>query len=216
MQINIDNKYMSEEPCLFINIITLGNTTVGKTAYLIRNTENKFKPSLTTVGIDTRNKRIELENGKKVNVKFYDTSGQERYHSLSANFIKNADGVLLMYDITNRESFDKISKWWNDILEHKEKDFPVILVGNKCDLEDERKVQKEEGESIAKKYNVKFYETSNKDGINIEESFRELINIILSRMPDEIKKTKTIKPTHLKLSKEKLERRKCFFSRIKC
>jgi len=205
---------MSDEPCISINIIELGNTTVGKTAYLIRNTENKFKPSLSTVGIDTRKKRIELENGKKVNVKFYDTSGQERYHSLSANFIKNADGIVLMYDITNRESFDTISRWWNNILEHKEKDFPVILVGNKCDLEDERKVQKEEGEKIAKEYNVKFYEASNKDGINVEESFRELINIILGRMPDHIKKIKTTKKNQL--SKEKLKKRSCFFSRIKC
>ena len=205
---------MSDEPCISINIIELGNTTVGKTAYLIRNTENKFKPSLSTVGIDTRKKRIELENGKKVNVKFYDTSGQERYHSLSANFIKNADGIVLMYDITNRESFDTISRWWNNILEHKEKDFPVILVGNKCDLKDERKVQKEEGEKIAKEYNVKFYEASNKDGINVEESFRELINIILSRMPDHIKKIKTTKKNQL--SKEKLKKRSCFFSRIKC
>ena len=205
---------MSEEPCISLNIIELGNTTVGKTAYLIRNTENKFKPCLSTVGIDTRNKKIELENGKKVNVKFYDTSGQERYHSLSANFIKNADGIVLMYDITNRESFDTISRWWNNILEHKEKDFPVILVGNKCDLEDERKVQKEEGEKIAKEYNIKFYEASNKDGINVEESFRELINIILSRMPDHIKKIKTIKKNQL--SKEKLKKRSCFFSRIKC
>ena len=151
---------------------------------------------------------------KKVNVKFYDTSGQERYHSLSANFIKNADGIVLMYDITNRESFDTISRWWNNILEHKEKDFPVILVGNKCDLEDERKVQKEEGEKIAKEYNVKFYEASNKDGINVEESFRELINIILGRMPDHIKKIKTTKKNQL--SKEKLKKRSCFFSRIKC
>ena len=205
---------MSDEPCISINIIELGNTTVGKTAYLIRNTENKFRPSLSTVGIDTRKKRIELENGKKVNVKFYDTSGQERYHSLSANFIKNADGIVLMYDITNRESFDTISRWWNNILEHKEKDFPVILVGNKCDLEDERKVQKKEGEKIAKEYNVKFYESSNKDGINVEESFRELINIILGRMPDHIKKIKTTKKNQLR--KEKLKKRSCFFSRIKC
>ena len=207
---------MSEESCLSINLIALGNTEVGKTAYLIRNTENKFRPSLSTVGIDMRNKKIELENGKKVNVRFYDTSGQERYHSLSANFIKKADGIILMYDITNRNSYDTISRWWDNILEHKERDFPVVLVGNKCDLEDERKVTKEEGEDIAKKYNVKFYEASNKDGINVEESFKELINIILSRMPDAIKKAKTIKPTHLKLSKEKLERRGCFFSRIKC
>jgi small GTP-binding protein len=207
---------MSEESCLSINLIALGNTEVGKTAYLIRNTENKFRPSLSTVGIDMRNKKIELENGKKVNVKFYDTSGQERYHSLSANFIKKADGIILMYDITNRNSYDTISRWWDNILEHKERDFPVVLVGNKCDLEDERKVTKEEGEDIAKKYNVKFYEASNKDGTNVEESFRMLIKLALSKMTDDINLIKTKKKTHLKLSKLKFSKRMCLFSMIKC
>ena len=153
---------------------------------------------------------------KKVNVKFYDASRQERFLSLSANFIKRADGVILMYDITNRESFDTISKWLDDIIDYKERDFPIILVGNKCDLENERKVPKEEGESFANKLNVKFYETNNKDGINIEESSRELIKIVLSRMPNDIKQIKPIKPTRLKLSKKKLKKRRCFFSRIKC
>ena len=91
-----------------------------------------------------------------------------------------------MYDITNRESFDTISNWWDDILNNKEKDFPVILVGNKCDLENERMVQKEEGENIAKKLNTKFYETSNKDGINIEESSRELIRMVLNYNSNDI------------------------------
>ena len=206
---------MSEEP-IYIKLLALGNSTVGKTAYLLRNTENTFKPSLPTIGIDSRLKKIELENGKKVNAKFFDTSGQERFHSLSANFIKRADGVILMYDITNRESFDTISKWLDDIIDYKERDFPIILVGNKCDLENERKVPKEEGESFANKLNVKFYETSNKDGINIEESSRELIKIVLSRMPDYIKQIKSIKPSRLKQRKKKLKKRRCFFSRIKC
>ena len=143
-------------------------------------------------------------------VRFIDTSGQERYHSLAPNFIKKADGIILMYDITNRKTFDAISRWRDDILNNKEKDFPIILVGNKCDLEDERKVQKEEGENIAKKYNFKFYETSNKDGTNIEESSRGLINIILS-------KTSSVnKLTYKKLNKDKMKRRKCFFNKIKC
>ena len=118
-----------------------------------------------------------------------------------------------MYDITNRESFDTISRWWQDIKDHKENDFPVILVGNKCDLEDKRKVKKEEGERLAKEYNVHFYEASNKDGTNVEESSRDLINIVLSRMTNDIQ---AIKPTHLKLSKKKFKIRICLFSRIKC
>ena len=91
-----------------------------------------------------------------------------------------------MYDITNRESFDTISKCLDDIIYYKERDSPVILVGNKYDLENERKVPKEWGENFANKLNVKFYETNNKDGINIEESSREFIKIVLSRMTDDI------------------------------
>jgi len=199
------------ECSISINILALGDSTVGKTAYLNRIKENRFKPTLSTIGYNIITKRIELESGQKLIVRFWDTSGQERYNSLPASFIKKTDGIILMYDITNRDSFDTISKWWNDIFKYKEKDFPVILVGNKSDLEDERKVQKEEGESIANELNIKFYETSNKDGINIEESSGELIKIILSRMPD------AIKPIYAKLSKKKLKKgRRCFSSRIKC
>ena len=107
-----------------------------------------------------------------------------------------------MYDITNRESFDKISGWWDDILNNKERDFPVILVGNKSDLEDERKVQKEEGESVANKLKTKFYETSNKNGNNIEESYRELINMVLNYNSNDI-------ISGQKLSKKKMKRRRC-------
>jgi len=199
---------MSEEP-LSINLIALGNSSVGKTSYFIRIEENKFIPTFPTIGYDIKFKTIELENGKKVKVILTGTSGQERYHSLAPNFIKKADGIILMYDITNRESFDTISKWWDDILNNKEKDFPVILVGNKCDLEDERKVQKEEGESIANKLNTKFFETSNKDGINIEESLRELINMVLNY------NSNGIISSH-KLSKKKMKRKRCIFSKIKC
>ena len=198
---------MSEEP-ISINLIVLGNSTVGKTSYLFRIKENEFRQTIPTIGYDIISKTIELKNGKKVKVKYTDTSGQEKFHSLASNFIKKTDGIILMYDITNRESFDTISNWWDDILNNKEKDFPVILVGNKCDLENERMVQKEEGENIAKEYNVKFYETSNKDGINIEESSRELIRMVLNYNSNDI--------SSQKLSKKKLERRSCIFSKIKC
>ena len=201
---------MSEEPHLSIKILTLGNSTVGKTSYLVRNISNKFEPVLSTIGYDILTKIISLENGKKVNVRFYDTSGQERYHSLPYNFIKGADGIILMYDITNRESFDSISRWWDDILKNKKKDFPVILVGNKSDLKNERKVQKEEGESKANELNTKFYEVSNKDGTNLKESSRDIISMVLNYAPDDIISSCS------KLCKKKMKKRKCFFSRIKC
>ena len=139
-----------------------------------------------------------------------DTSGQERYHSVATNIIKSADGIILMYDITNRESFDSISRWSNDILTNKEKDFPVILIGNKSDLENGRNIEKEEGESVAKKLNTKFYEVSNRDGANVKESCRELISMILNYNSNDIMSTSS------KLSKKKLKKRKCFLSKFKC
>ena len=196
---------MSEEP-KFINLIALGNSTVGKTCYLLRVTENKFNPTLPTIGYSEIIKRIELNDGKKVKVKYYDTSGQERYQSIAPNFIKKADGIILMYDITNRESFNTISKWRKDILDNKKKDFPVILVGNKSDLEDIRQVQREEGENLANQFNFKFYEVSNKEGTNVEESSRELINLILSKASDDNQK-------NIELNKKKLKKRHCFFSK---
>jgi len=198
---------MAENP-ISIKLIALGNSTVGKTSYLIRNTENKFIPTLPTIGYNILTKTILLENGKKVNIRYFDTSGQERYHSLAPNFIKNSDGIILMYDITDRDSFEHISKWWNDIMNFKNKDFPVVLVGNKSDLEDERMVQKEEGENIAKEYNIKFFETSNKEGINVKESSTELISMVLKYNVVDIKSTQ--------LSKEKTKKSKCLFSKIKC
>ena len=112
-------------------------------------------------------------------VDFHDTQGQERYRALSYNFIKNADGIILMYDITSQTSFDSISEWMDNIRKAKDEEFPIVLVGNKYDLEEDRVISKEEGEELAKKYRLPFYETSNKDNINIEESCLDLINKVI-------------------------------------
>ena len=113
--------------------------------------------------------------------KFYDTVGQEKYRSLALNIVKNADGVILMYDLTQRNTFEGISIWMDNIKKHKGEDFPIVLVGNKSDME-EREVTKEEGEELAKKFNISFFETSNKTAQNVEESSMELINKIIEKI----------------------------------
>jgi small GTP-binding protein len=193
---------MSEVNGKSYTIMTLGESTVGKTSYIEKYVDNKFKNSLPTIGYNIYSKYFYLSNGEKTKIIFEDTSGQERYHSLAFNIIKKVHGIILMYDITKKETFDTIRKWWKNILDHKDKDFPIILVGNKCDLEDKRQVQKEEGENIAKELGIKFIETSNKNGINIKESVRELINMIL-RSSNEIEDIKSVK-----LDKKKLKKRK--------
>ena len=173
------------------NIIALGNSTVGKTSYILKYTDNSFQQVyLATVGIDFKVKNIILPNNKKIKLHFYDTTGEERFKSISVNTVKNADGILLMYDITNKASFEAITGWMSSIEDIKGGNFPIVLIGNKCDLENDkeqgRKVEKGKGEQLAKDYNISFYETSNKNGINIEEPMLDLINRII-KYKDSIK-----------------------------
>ena len=164
-----------------IKIITLGNSDVGKSNYILRFTEDVFRQNyLLTTGMDFRTKEVTMKpDNKKYNVILYDTAGQERFKSISLSIIKKVDGVLLLYDITNKVSFESIQNWMNNIYSIKSEDFPVVLLGNKCDLESERKVSKKDGEELAAKYGIEFFETSNKDGINIKEACSKLIEEII-------------------------------------
>ena len=191
-----------------IKIMTLVNSDVGKTSFLIRFTKNKYNDSkFTTLGIDLVTKLI-MFNNKKYQIGFYDTAGQERYKSISLNTVKNADGIILMYDITNQISYDSISEWMEKISENLESDIPIMLIGNKCDLDNKRIISKEEGEELSDKYKLSFFETSNKTGENVEESVFDLVNkIIKTKKNDTIVKEKNIE-----LNKNDIkEKEKCIF-----
>ena len=183
-----------------INIITLGNSSVGKTSLIQRYVDEIFEDTFATIGFNTKFKTKILSNGEKLKVFFYDTSGQEKYNSLSFNYIKNCHGILLMYDISNKKSFIKIKDWLNNIFEHKDKDFPILLLGNKCDLEEKREVTKEEGDQLAKELKLNFYETSNKDNINIEKAITELIEMVYKKLGKEFEGFET---DQVKLEKSK-------------
>ena len=162
-----------------LTLFLVGDSAVGKTSFIQKYTNNIFNlEQLTTIGIDFSLKTIEL-NGDEITLKLFDTAGQEKYRSLSFNLIKSADGIFLMYDITNRKTFEEMDGWIKSIKESKESDFPIILIGNKCDLEKERIVKKKEGEKLAKNQGFLFRETSCKDNINIEESVEILVKRII-------------------------------------
>ena len=170
-----------------INIMTLGNSEVGKTCFILKYTENFFQELyLTTVGIDFKIKN-ETINNKQYKLFLYDTTGQEKYKSIALNIIKNAQGIILMYDITNKKSFESIPEWIRSIKDAKGDNFPMILLGNKLDKEDIRIVSEKEGKELAKEYNMQFFETSNKDGTNIQEAGLALVNEILKNQEKEIK-----------------------------
>ena len=152
-----------------INIMTLGISSVGKTSFIFRFTENTFQNLIiSTIGIDFKVKIIEIEN-IKYKLIFYDTAGQEKFKSVAPNLIKKAHGIIIMYDITNKSSFDSIPEIIKNIKEEKGDDFPMILIGNKKDLEQDREIKKEEGEDLASKNGIEYFEISNKEGINIQE-----------------------------------------------
>ena len=164
-----------------INIMTLGNTMVGKTSFIIKFTENNFQESyLATIGIDFKVKTVTIKD-KPYKLFFYDTTGQEKYKSIAFNIIKTAHGVILIYDITDKASFNAIPEWITSVKESKGADFPMILCGNKIDLKEERKVFKEDGEDLANEYKIDFFEISNKDGNNVEDAGLCIVNKILEK-----------------------------------
>ena len=203
------------EEDLKLIILTLGNSSVGKTSFIQKYTHNTFSISnITTTGVEMERKKMKIKD-KTYNVDFHDTQGQERYRAMSYNFIKNADGIILMYDITKQTTFDSISQWMENIRKAKPDDFPIVLVGNKCDLEEKRVISKEEGEELAKKYELPFYETSNKDNINIEESCLDLVNKAIVYKEKELENN-LFKANTIKLDKSKIVVKKDQKSNCKC
>lgn len=161
-------------------VMLLGDSCTGKTCLLIRFKDNTFMNNnfISTVGIDYRNKIIEL-NKHKVKLQVWDTAGQERFRSLTASYYRDADALLLIYDVTNRASFENIRDWLAQVREYAKEEVELTLVGNKVDLGQQRKVRPEEGKQLAKAYNIPFIETSAKSGQNVYELFLELTKRLL-------------------------------------
>jgi len=181
---------MGEEAFDFhIKVLMLGDMGVGKTCMLLRYTHDSFSPLfVTTIGIDFKIKILNL-NGIKTKLQIWDTAGQERFRTITISYFKGAHAIMLVYDITDRETFENISNWMSKIQEHAESRVSVILVGNKCDRENERKVSRKEGEAIAKKYNIPFFEVSAKSSINISEAYEAIATDTLKRLNEVLRPT---------------------------
>ena len=162
-----------------IKLMVIGETRVGKTALIKKYTKNVFGGAyLTTVGIDFQEKIINVEE-KSVKLQIWDTAGQERFRNIAKSYFHTSDGFLLVYDISCKDSFEKLNFWYEQIKLNAPENTKCVVAGNKCDLEEKRQVNKNEGENFAKTYNINFYETSAKDGINVDEVFQTLANEIM-------------------------------------
>ena len=188
-------------------IMVLGESKVGKTSLIKRYTKDQFGGVyLTTVGMDFQDKIIEIED-KKVRLQIWDTAGQERFRNVTKSYFQSSQGLVLVYDITDRESFEKLNFWVDNIKNFAPENAKFILVGNKCDLANERKVSYEEGENYAKNLNIKFFEASARDGTNVNELFFYLANEIYQ---DDKTKGKDNKDNGMKLETgNKKGKKKC-------
>ena len=160
---------------MIFKIVLIGDTSVGKTNILSKYLTDEFDAkSKATVGVEFGVKNFKIENNI-VKVQIWDTAGEERYRSITNAYYKGAKGSLLVYDITNKKSFENVEKWISDLKANADEDISMILLGNKTDLEDKRVVTTEEGKNKAEFYNLTFMETSALNGNNIQEAFNELI-----------------------------------------
>ena len=165
-----------------IQIIMIGESGVGKTSLIRRYTNNIFNSNhLETIGIEFYNKEEKINN-KIIQIKFWDTAGQEIFHSLTKNFYRKADGIIIVYDITNKESFERVQDWIKSIYDNTDtyKEIQMIIVGNKIDLEEMREVTKEDGLKIGKYYEIDFYEASAKNAEGVNNFMIKLIRDILN------------------------------------
>ena len=169
------------EPTHTFKILTIGESGVGKTCILRRFVENKFlKTHLATIGIDFRTKVIHV-CGKDIKLKIWDTAGQERYHNITTQIFKGSDGIILVYDVNEEITFSKIRDWIEQIKSNIcENEITLVLVGNKCDIE-QRVISKEQGQEMADSLKINYFETSALNGTGINEAFEGLTKEIMKK-----------------------------------
>ncbi|EDV21243.1 uncharacterized protein TRIADDRAFT_50847 [Trichoplax adhaerens] len=181
-----------------IKLLALGDSGVGKTSVLYQYTEGTFNPKfISTVGIDFHEKRLVYRpqggtgRGQRVHLQLWDTAGQERFRSLTTAFFHDAMGFLLVFDLTNRQSFRNIQDWISQLQTHAYCENPeVVLIGNKIDLAESREIAEDEGKKLARDLgNVEYFETSAANGINIDKAVDCLLHKVMKRMETTLDKS---------------------------
>ncbi|XP_019359791.1 PREDICTED: ras-related protein Rab-27A isoform X2 [Gavialis gangeticus] len=184
-----------------IKFLALGDSGVGKTSLLYQYTDGKFNSKfITTVGIDFREKRVVYRasgpdgisgRGQRIHLQLWDTAGQERFRSLTTAFFRDAMGFLLLFDLTNEQSFLNVRNWLSQLQTHAYCENPdIVLCGNKSDLEDQRTVKEEEAKELAEKYGIPYFETSAANGANVSKAVETLLDLIMKRMERNLGKDK--------------------------
>ena len=173
---NIDN----DDEILIIKLLIVGDTGVGKSNFIYRYTEEKFSNSnLSSAGFEFNTKEIEITD-RKIIVQLWDSAGQEKFKSITKNLFNRVQGIIILYDITNKKSFLNVPNWIKLIQETTNYMIPYTLAGTKCDLNNEREVEEEEGIKLSQENKIDFMETSAKNNINIMECINTFVKNIVN------------------------------------
>ena len=199
----------NQEYDYLFKLLLIGNSSVGKSSLLFRFVENVWDDNFVpTIGVDfVRNiyliylyilqklKTLEV-NGKKVKLQIWDTAGQERFKNITASYYRGGNGVLVVYDITDRDSFENLNSWLIEIEKNANKNVYKLLIGNTCDLEDKRKVTYQEGKDFATSNGMQFIETSAKNDTKVKDAFelltQEIIKASITKDKSLERKEKTV------------------------
>ena len=199
---------------VLFKIVLIGDSFVGKTNIMSKYLKNEFhEDSKATVGVEFGAKKFDIE-GKSVKAQIWDTAGQERYKSITTTYYRGAKGALIVYDITRKETFDSVDRWISELVNSGDKNMTMLLIGNKCDLDNQRQVTKEQGEEKAKAFKVAFLETSASSGENLDVAFEMIMKEVYSKCKNELDEDDGMEEMQIgkeiDLTKEnKVEKKKC-------
>ncbi|CAL4131589.1 unnamed protein product [Meganyctiphanes norvegica] len=169
---------MAREYDHLFKLLIIGDSGVGKSSLLLRFADNTFTGNyITTIGVDFKIRTLEVE-GERVKLQIWDTAGQERFRTITSTYYRGTHGVIVVYDVTNGESFANVKRWLHEIDQNCEV-VNRILVGNKNDCPDRKVVLMEDAKRFADQMNIQLFETSAKDNINVEEMFTVMTRMVL-------------------------------------
>ncbi|CAN1181593.1 Ras-related protein RABD1 [Linum perenne] len=173
---------MGTEYDYLFKLLLIGDSSVGKSCLLLRFADDSYVDSyISTIGVDFKIRTVELD-GKTVKLQIWDTAGQERFRTITSSYYRGAHGIIIVYDVTDMDSFNNVKQWLNEIDRYANDTVCKLLVGNKCDLVENKVVDTQTAKALADELGIPFLETSAKDSINVEQAFLTMAAEIKKKM----------------------------------